>query len=332
MIKKLIFLSLILILLFFGLKYLIKPPTGITDQIEWGVAFSRPFAVDMGLDWKEAYLAILNDLKPKTIRLPIYWQDIEPQEGQYRFDEYDWMIKEARQRDIELLLVVGRKLPRWPECHIPTWAVIRDEKTQQERVMYLIAEIVKHYKDYPNLYAWQVENEPFLPFGMCPELDVDFLEREIALVKSLDNNHPVLLTDSGELSIWLRAAKRGDIFGTTMYRTVYHKYLGYIEYPLPPKFFWLKANLVRLFYPNKPIIVSELQAEPWGPKLLPELSLDEQERSMDLEKFRDTIEYAREVGFPKAYLWGTEWWYQMKNLPFEPKPQFWEEAKELLSQ
>lgn len=330
MIKKILILIIIIILLGFGWQKLTKEPTGLSKNIIWGVAFSKPFALQMGLNWQELYLAMIDDLKVKNLRLPIYWPEVEPSEGIYNFAEYDWMIKEAEKRNIELILVIGRKLPRWPECHIPSWASSRDEVFQQEKVMFLLSEIVKRYKNSSSLFSWQVENEPFLPFGECPDLDKNFLDREISLVKSLDPLHPIVVTDSGELSIWLRAAKRADIFGTTMYRIIYHKTFGYIKYPLPPKFFWLKANLVHLLYPGKPIIVSELQAEPWGPKLIYELSLDEQERSMDLKKFNETMDYARAVGFPRSYLWGTEWWYWMKTQ--HNQPAFWEVAKKIINE
>lgn len=327
--KFIIFLICIFGFLFLFFVFLIRSPAGISKEIQWGLAFSKPFTIDMGLDWQETYLAILDDLKPKSLRLPIYWQDIEPEPSNYIFDDYDWLIKEAQERNVKLILVIGRKLPRWPECHLPDWAFYFNEKSQQKMILNLISEIVERYKNLAHLSAWQVENEPFLPYGQCPKLDVQFLDKEIALVRSLDSKHPIIITDSGELSIWLRPAKRADIFGTTMYRIVWHKYFGQIKYPLPPKFFWLKANLVHLFYPDKPIIVSELQAEPWGPKLNYELSLEEQFKSMNLKQFYDNIEYARQVGFPEVYLWGVEWWYWMKVK--HNQPEIWETAKNILS-
>ena len=329
MFKKLLVLIILMAALVWGFNRLSQPPTDITQDIKWGISFSRIFARDMGLDWKEAYLAILGELQPKTLRLPIYWEDVEPREGQYTFNDYDWMIEQAKEKKVDMILVVGRKLPRWPECHVPTWAASRSEEVQQDKMLLLISEIVKRYKTLENLYAWQVENEPFLAFGECPTVDASFLDQEIALVKSLDNRHPVIVTDSGELSIWLRAAKRADIFGTTMYRVVHQKYLGYVEYPLPPKFFWLKANTIRLFYPGKPIFVSELQAEPWGPQLLFDLPLDEQEKSMTIKQFRENIAYAKEVGFSPAYLWGAEWWYWMKTINNDSS--YWKEAKKVLN-
>ncbi len=312
--------------------YFTRKPTGLVEnpeEIRWGVAFSKAFATEMELDWRKLYAAILGELEVERLRLPVYWQDVEPEPGKYDFSDYDWMIEEAQKEDVELILVVGRKLPRWPECHIPFWADELPEPEKQEKILNIISLTVERYKDIDNLYLWQVDNEPFLPFGECTTTHKDFLDQEVSRVRELDPDHEIMVTDSGELSIWVRAAKRADVFGTTMYRIVHKDPIGYFKYPLPPKFFWVKANIVHLFFPEKPIIVSELQTEPWGPKLIYDLTLSEQEKSMSLDQFRDNIEYAREAGFPEVYLWGAEWWYWLKVK--HEKPEFWEEAKILFS-
>jgi hypothetical protein len=328
--KKLFIFLIIILAILAAIFYLSRAPFGVTKDIKWGTAFSKPFAIEMGLDWQETYLAILDGLKPPSLRLPIYWEDVEPKTGEFDFKDYDWMISEAEKRNIKLILVIGRKLPRWPECHLPAWASSLDSAGQQEQVLNLLTQIVGKYKETPNLYLWQVENEPFLNFGECPLFGADFLGKEVSLVKSLDSQHKIMVTDSGELSMWVQAAKQADVFGTTMYRTVYNKYIGYLVYPLPPRFFWLKTNIVHWFYPGRPIIVSELQAEPWGPKLLYETSLEEQAKSMNIEQFHANIEYAKQVGFPEVYLWGAEWWYWMKTKHNDDR--FWETAKIVISQ
>ncbi|MDI6777726.1 MAG: cellulase family glycosylhydrolase [Patescibacteria group bacterium] len=323
---------LLLVALVAGFFWLVRKPTGLvenSDDIKWGVAFSKMFATEMGLDWREVYLATIDDLKVERMRLPIYWQDVEPEPGKYSFDDYDWMIEEAKKRNVELILVIGRKLPRWPECHAPFWADKLPEQEKQEKILAVMRKEVERYKDIPNLYLWQVDNEPFLPFGKCTTTDKGFLDEGIGIVRRIDPNHKIMVTDSGELSIWVRAAKRADIFGTTMYRIIYKDPIGYFKYPLPPKFFWLKANIVHLFYPGKPIVVSELQAEPWGPKLIYDLTLEEQKKSMSLAQFRENIEYAKRVGFPENYLWGAEWWYWLKTK--HNHPEIWEAAKEVIN-
>lgn len=330
--RRKIFLVIVLVIAA-AFLFFIRKPSGLADNaddIQWGIAFSKPFAKEMGLSWQETYLAVLDDLKVKKMRLPIYWQDVEAEKGTFNFDDYDWMVEEAKKRDVQLILVVGRKVPRWPECHSPFWADKLAETEKQEKIIEYISASVERYKNADNLYLWQVDNEPFLPFGECTTTEKDFLDQEVKIVRAIDPNHKIMVTDSGELSVWVRAAKRADIFGTTMYRVIYKKPFNYFKYPLPPKFFWIKANIVHLLYPKKPIVVSELQAEPWGPKLIYDLPLEEQEKSMSLSQFNENIEYAKRVGFPENYLWGVEWWYWLKTK--HDKPEFWEEAKKVINQ
>ena len=115
---------------------------------------------------------------------------------------------------------------------------------------------------------------------------------------------------------------------TTLYRTIWAKYLKiYVRYPIPAIFYQRKTALIKKFFDVDRIFVSELQAEPWGPKPNQELSLEEQSKSMDLEKFREIINYTKRAGFSEAYLWGVEWWYWLKQV--QGNDSMWEEAKKL---
>ena len=329
--KKIKFLILILILVFVaGIFLMYHKPSNYTEDIKWGVTYSKFFAEKAGLDWEKTYLAILDDLGSKRIRIPVYWQFIEAKEGEYSFEDLDWMMEEAEKRQVKIILVIGRKVPRWPECHIPDWARELNESEQQSKVLDLIEVVVKRYRESSSLAVWQVENEPFLNFGECPTLDIDFLDQEINKTRELDPEHPILITDSGEISTWFKAFKRGDIFGTTMYRIIWHKHLKYFKYPLPPSFFWIKANLVNLFYNNKPMIVCELQGEYWGPKQSYETPLALEMEHYPLEEFQQSLAYAEAVGFDEVYLWGVEWWYWLKEE--HGNPDYWEEAKMILQQ
>ena len=298
------------------------------ESIDFGVTFSKIYAEQLGLDWKEAYLAILDDLRIKKIRLIAYWPEIEPIEGEFDFEDLNWQVEEAERKGVEIILAVGRRLPRWPECHIPEWAENLPEKEQQERVLVVISKVIGHYKDREVIKFWQVENEPFLrTFGECPKIDKKFLEREIALVRSL-NDRKIIITESGEFSTWIGAARRADILGTTLYRTVWVKHLDIrIRYPIPAIFYQRKSALINKFFDIDKIIVVELQAEPWGPKQNWELSLTKQFKLMNKEEFRKNIDYTKRAGFSEAYLWGVEWWYWLKVK--HDNGSMWEEAKGL---
>ena len=304
------------------------PPVNSNRSINWGVTFSDKFSKELGLNSKENLKAILDDLKVDRIRLIAYWDDIGREKNIFDFSNLDWQINEAQKRDVKIILAIGMKAPRWPECHVPNWAQTLSQKEREKELKLYLAEIVKRYKNNKTIKMWQVENEPFLKFGECPKRENNFVKNEISLVKSLDKSRPILITDGGEFGWWPKAAKEGDIFGTTMYRRIYNKYFGRINYHLPPEFFILKEKMTRFFINdhNKKFIVIELAAEPWMAKQIYETQPEEQLKYFDLDFFKDTIEYAKLTGFDEYYLWGAEWWYYME---VNGHPEFWEEAKKL---
>ncbi|MFH1462627.1 MAG: beta-galactosidase [bacterium] len=317
---------LVAILIIAGYLFIGIPPQA--KEIKWGVNFSQKHAQLLGLDWQETFLALVDDLGTKNIKVATYWDLIEPEKGNYNFEDLDWQIRIAEEKGVNLFLVIGMKTPRWPECHIPEWAKGLSKVEQQERILDFLEKIVLRYRDSVSINMWQVENEPFFPFGDCPWVDKNFLEKEIELVKSLDSpKRPVLISDSGEGSFWFRAAQLGDIVGATMYKKVWIHQIGkYFTYPLPPTFYWRKAQIIEKLF-GKEVICVELQAEPWGPKLLYDSPLEEQEKTMNLQRFQKNIEFAKKTGLKEFYLWGGEWWYWMKEK--QNNPQIWQEAKKL---
>jgi hypothetical protein len=296
-------------------------------HVVYGVTFSKPFAQYLGLDWKENYLALLDDLQVKRLRIPAYWTEIEKERGIYTFADLDWQLQEADKRGAKVVLVLGQKQPRWPECHIPGWVGGMTGAAREAEVEETISTVVSRYKDNPAISAWQVENEPFLPYGECPSIDKEMLDAEIAAVRRLDPSRPVIITDSGELSTWYDAASRADILGTTLYRIVWNDNLGYVHYPISSLFYRFKAAFIMYFTDVQKIIIVELQGEPWGPGLVLDMPLEEQYRSMNAEQLRKNVEFVKDVEFSEAYLWGGEWWYWLKTQKGDDS--LWEEARKI---
>lgn len=324
---KIFLVVLILLIFFFWLAsrgQVYKPA-----ELDYGVTFSKSHAQSLGLDWREIYLSIFEDLGVKKIRLPAYWNEIESKPNEFWWQDLDWQIKQAEAHGAEVILAVGARLPRWPECHFPSWTQGKFKAQVESDTLNYIAKVIKRYGGSSSIVAWQIENEPFLShFGDCPKFDKKFLDQEIELAKSLDSR-PIIITDSGELSFWIGAAKRADIFGTTMYLDTYSKFLkSYVHYPIGPGFFRFKKNLASLFAKPKDWLVIELQAEPWGSEPYQNLSPAERDRTMNLEKFKDMIEFARQTGFRQFYLWGVEWWYWEMA---QGRPEVWQYAKSLFN-
>lgn len=292
---------------------------------EFGVTFSPKYARELGLDWKAAYLATLDDLGVRKFRIPVYWDEAEPERGRYAWEDVDWMLDEASKRGAEVVLAVGRKTPRWPECHVPGWAASLDEKVQQERVLEFLRAEIQHFKAHPAIRVWQVENEPLFHFGKCPPPDRAFLKEEILLVRGLDTR-PIMVTDSGELSTWIRTASLGDVLGISMYRLVWNKYLGELYWPVSPLYYTDRINLLSPVV--KKVIVSELQAEPWFRAPVAETPLEEQFAQMDAARLRGNVEFAVSTGASEIYLWGVEWWYWLAT---QERDELWDAARGLFS-
>ncbi len=324
---KIFFLVILILLLAFA-AYLFVGKREPTQDIVWGVNFSQKQAQYLSSDWQETYLALIEDLNVKHLKLATYWNLIEPEKDNYLFEDLNWQVRIAEENGVQLLLVIGMKAPRWPECHMPDWAKSLSKEEQQERILKLLENIVLRYKDSEAVWAWQVENEPFFPFGECRWVDSGFLKKEIELVKSLDPKRPVVITDSGEGSFWVASARLGDIVGTTWYKKVwFHQLKMYITYPFPPTFYARKAKIIEKLF-HKEVICVEMQAEPWGfTASLQEVPLGEQEKTMNLSQFKNNIESIKKTGFRKVYLWGAEWWYWMKEN--QGQPEIWEEARKL---
>lgn len=307
--------------------YYLAKPFPAKEHTSWGVTFSTKMAENFSLDSKIALKEIVDELRPEVVRIATYWDEIQLSPTEYDFSKVDWQMDMLRDSHVPTILAYGRKTPRWPECHVPTW--LKDKPTEEintELVKY-VAIVTERYKDYSNLKYLQVENEPFLIFGVCPPPDANLVDRELEAVRQVGSGHLMLGTDGGEFGDWYRIAKRTDVFGTTLYRKVNTDLFGRITYPIVPEFYPLKADIVRFLTgkPDQKFIVVELGLEPWTKKQIYEISVEEQVALFPLEEFKENIEYARQTKFTEFYLWGVEWWYWLKTT--KNFPDYWDIAK-----
>ena len=289
----------------------------------YGVSFNSEYANYLGLDTKDVFTKILDEWNFRYIRLSAQWDLIEKNKGQYDFEDLDWQMNAAAARNAKVMLAVGYKTPRWPECHTPAWAAALPAEETKASLYNFIQLVVERYKNHTALEIWQVENEPFLKFGDCGIISEEQLHQEIDLVKQLDANHPAIVTASGELSLWRDTAKATDLFGTTLYRVVWNKMTGYFSYDwiIPAIFYkaklWFNGRDINSAY------ITELQTEPWIPdKSLLDTPIEEQYKSMGLERLKKNIIFAEKTGMPRTYLWGGEWWYWLEKKGETAIPNF----------
>jgi len=303
----------------------------VPSNILYGMSFNTLYAEELGLDWKEVYEAILMDLQVKHLRLAAHWPMVEPIDDVYNFSQLDYQLARAEEEGADVILAVGRRLPRWPECHIPDWVAEKTWEEQQEELLEYITVVVNRYKDNKAITYWQIENEPYLEVFAkehCGEFDEAFFEKEVAHFRSLDNTRPFLITDSGNLGTWAGAYKHGDAFGTSVYIHFWNPELGQFRTALPAWAYRVKEGVMRLLYGQKETFLIELSAEPWLLEPIADVDIETQYSRMDLSKIEDIISYAKQTRFQKQYLWGAEWWYYLKERGHE---EIWDYGVKLFS-
>ncbi|MEK7115767.1 MAG: hypothetical protein AAB879_00035 [Patescibacteria group bacterium] len=293
----------------------------------YGVTWSRHYASELGLDPDATLASALDEIGIRRFRLPAYWGLLEIEKGRWDFSSLDREIAEIDKRNGKVILAIGEKLPRWPECWGPAWWKKLPLDRQRPLTLAYLETVVSRYRKNPTVVAWQVENEPYFRYGDCPAPDHGFIKQEISLIRRLDPSRKIFTTDSGELSLWMTLGSSVDTLGVSVYRVVRNPLFGdwnFTYWWLPPYFYQRKATLVRLFG-VKEIYVSEFQMEPWSHRALRETPLRDQLRTMDAARMKSHFSFAERMGVSAIDFWGIEWWYWMKEK--QAHPEFVEEAK-----
>lgn len=102
---------LVLVLLFVFVSLLFG---GSKDQ-QYGATFSTHYAEELGIDWRDAYNAMLEDLDVNAVRIPIHWWRIQGNASDFDWSEIDYMMDRAEIAGADVTLVIGQKVVRWPE-------------------------------------------------------------------------------------------------------------------------------------------------------------------------------------------------------------------------
>lgn len=329
--QKILFsLSLTLVLFIIGMR-LVALKYQISERSkpeEFGTTFVSSYAEHFGLDPKETFSAIINDLGIKNLRLVSYWSEGEKEKGNYDFTDLDWQFSEAEKKGIKISLAIGLRQPRWPECHQPDWSKDMTKDEWYPSLKTYMSEVIKRYKDSPALESYQLENEFFLEeFGVCPDFSRDRLIDEFNLVKNLDSKTPVILSRSNNYGGFGVSDPVPDIYGISVYRKVHNPTLGYITYPFPAWYYAFLAGGQKMIN-GRPSIIHEFQLEPWIKSGdIKDASIEEQNRTMNVDDIEANMEFARRTGIKEVYLWGAEWWYWRAQ---NGDPTIWSTVKENL--
>ncbi|MBL7157866.1 MAG: beta-galactosidase [Candidatus Omnitrophica bacterium] len=304
-----------------------------------GTTYSRVQSEYHDQDWKKVYISIL-DMGISIIRLGAYWNRIEEKEGRYNFESLDWQIKEAKKRNIPVILTVGMKAPRWPEYFIPDRIL---EKIQlkfgqdvskndylRKETLEFVKKVVSRYKNEHIICCWQVENEPLDKAGASKWwIGPAFLKEEVDLVRALDaNKRPVMINIATYPNKILRflneitrpadaageAMKLADILGLNIYPVVGHEMRGL-------KFYFRTSPEERIEYfstiiqnakeQGKDAWVTELQAEPWEPGQVVHKG-EEDPLTVNPSLVAEYLDEVLSLGIDTVLLWGAEYWFFRK--------------------
>lgn len=302
-------------------------------SLNLGVSFIPDYAESLGLNPEQTMSALINDLHVKNFRLVSYWSDMEPTPGTYDFSQLDWEFQQADAAGAKVSLSLGLRQPRWPECHVPTWAANEPVDVWEPQLNQFITTVVNRYKSNPALQSYQLENEYFLQgFGECTNFSRTRLISEDQLVEKLDPNHTLIIARSNNALGWPVGKPQPDEFGISIYKRVWTPiFHRYFEYPIPAWYYAFLAGVQEIFT-GKNMIVHELQAEPWPPngKSITDISLAEQNKSMNASILSSRIKYGEATGMKTIDLWGAEYWYY--RLIKEHDPSVWNVAKQAFAQ
>jgi hypothetical protein len=152
---------------------------------------------------------LLDETDPDLVRLPVYWESVEPTADSLDFSSVDELLAVVQQHNLladrptRVVLTIGARNFLYPELHEPAWAAPRqqphlnDVQSAAAYRAYFVGSLTR-YRSSPLLYAWQVENEP-LDYVVnaitgADQITVAQLSWEIAQAHELDPGHKVVMT------------------------------------------------------------------------------------------------------------------------------------------
>ena len=183
-----------------------------------GFSFSPQMSVSSGRDPTQDLALLLDATQPDLVRLPIYWEEVEPTPDQLAFDSIDPLMAVvgyhnlAAQHPTRVVLTIGARNFLYPELHEPEWAGPRqqpflDQAQAGDAYRLYFDSSVTRYRSSPLLYAWQVENEPLDQVGNdvtgADQISAAQLDWEVGEVHRLDPAHQAAVTSYDGLNVYV---------------------------------------------------------------------------------------------------------------------------------
>ncbi len=294
--------------------------------MKYGITYSTKYAEELGFDPNFLLLNILQDFSFDVIRIPVYWDLIETSPDDFDFKKLDMIIELLDKYNQPYILSIGRKTPRWPEFHEPTYIrefISKNIGNDLEISNYLLSRlenvfsiVLQRYSNNKNLRGWQVENEPFFSFGMTEfPIQTDMYHKEVELFRQIYNSkcpdaEPIIYCSTSQQIEHINVFNRSNIdrIGINIYPRIYQSATSlYVD----NKYWWWKIFLFfkKLMFSGK-FFVSEIQCEPWtNDKHISEMSRNEIDQAFTIDNIVKNLNIVKSLSVDEVWLWGIEWWY-----------------------
>ncbi len=302
-----------------------------------GFSFSPLTSLNANRDPVGDLTVLLEQTQPDIVRLPVYWEWVQPTEDQLDFTSVDTLLgavaayDATAPRQAKVVLTVGARNFLYPELHQPVWAGPREQPyitLAQSGAAYraYFDGTILRYRDSTLVYAWQVENEPFDVVGNAltglDQIDETQMTWEIDEVHRLDPGRKVVTTtyDGWNVAVdvmqvyatRLLSLLRGYPSGHPEETLEAGDALGldlYLEGPSIPLTFtsvdlraeWKRQAIGfwsgRARASGKGLWLTEMQAQPWGDST-----------NFTPSDLVDSAEDYRQESLDVVMMWGVETW------------------------
>jgi len=136
----------------------------------------------------------LQNLGLQWVRVDLHWDQMEPQEGQFRLNEMDGLVAELRQRQLKSLFYLVGSAPFITSA--PAGAEAPDAYPPRDPAVFAYR-MGLFANRYPTIDAWQVWNEPNLPAFWRPREDplgyAQLLQSSALALRQVQPNKPVVM-------------------------------------------------------------------------------------------------------------------------------------------
>jgi hypothetical protein len=302
-----------------------------------GFSFSPLASVQDHRDPDTDLERLLEATHPDIVRLPIYWELVQPTADQLDFSSVDGLLgvianhNQSSPNKTQVVLTIGARNFLFPELHQPTWAGAREQPNLgavQAGPAYrkYFDTSIERYRTEPLLHAWQVENEPFdkvvNAYTGDDTISDEQMAWEIGEVHRLDPGRKVVVTSYNALNstfdmiqaytpplLFLigggsghpnEALAAGDAFGLDFYLD--GPYIPWRNFTtIEQRAEWKQQAIdfwvQRARAEGKEMWLAEVQAQPWG-----------EEQTFRPADLVDSAAVYRQEDLDVVLLWGVETW------------------------